>query len=123
MVVDRKLEVVVAQIREDMGIQIREQLQGFMVMFARQNQVHLSPSFPPRERSDPILSGQGGEDPILRGQGMNQRTIGTSEGEEEDWVETAARGTDGTESTWFTHATLGNPIVRWSESTLVDQEV
>jgi len=38
-------------------------------MFAGQHPIRLSPDFPPRERSDPILLGQG----------MNQRMLGTSD--------------------------------------------
>jgi len=38
-------------IRDEVGNQIREQLQSFMVMFTCQNQVSLSPDFPPRERT------------------------------------------------------------------------
>jgi len=67
LAVDRKLEAAVAQIRKDIGIQISEQLQGFMVMFARKNQISLSPGFPFTERLDPILLGQGRSDPILSG--------------------------------------------------------
>jgi len=50
-----KLDSTVNQIPEEVGAQIREQLQGFVVMFVRQQPISLSPNFPPRERVDPIL--------------------------------------------------------------------
>jgi len=60
--VDRKLDLAVNQIKENIGIQIREQLQGFMVMFARHHQLTISPDFPPRDTTGPILTGQGRSD-------------------------------------------------------------
>ena len=60
--IDRKLDQALSHMREDMRSQIREvreQIQSFMHMFARQNQVRLSPDFPSKERSEPMLSGRG----------------------------------------------------------------
>ena len=66
VVVDRKLDSSLGSlekrldgIREEVGAQIREQLQGFMVMFTCQHQVSLSPDFPVRERTEPVLNGLG----------------------------------------------------------------
>lgn len=50
---ERRLDGALSQIREEIGAQ----LQQFMVMFTRQNSVGISPNFPPRERTDPILPG------------------------------------------------------------------
>lgn len=67
--IDRKLDGSVNQIREELGAQIQEQLQGFMVMFTQQRSINLSPDFPPRE----------GADFILLAHGMSQRRPRTSE--------------------------------------------
>lgn len=45
--------------------------------------MNLSPDFPPRERTNPILQGQRRADPIARELGMNQRPSGASERDEE----------------------------------------
>ena len=50
-----QMQVEVGNMREEVGSQIREQMKSFTVMFARQNQVKVSPDFPPRERTDPIF--------------------------------------------------------------------
>ena len=71
--VDRKLEALAYRLRGDMRLQIREELQEvrdqgnllqdklqqFMMMFANQSQVRISPDFPPRERTKSILQGIG----------------------------------------------------------------
>jgi len=71
--VDRKLDALAERLRGDMRLQIREemqevreqgnmlhnQLQQFMLMFSGQTQARISPDFPPRERSAPILPGVG----------------------------------------------------------------
>ena len=68
-----KLEALANRLRGDMRLQIREELQEvrdqgnllqdqqqqFMLMFVNQPQVRISPDFPPRERTEPILQGIG----------------------------------------------------------------
>ena len=48
--VDRKLDVTVTQIQEE--------LQGFMVMFTRKHQVSIPPNFPPQKRAKSICQGK-----------------------------------------------------------------
>lgn len=46
------------QIKEEMrdqGNMLHDQLQQFMLMFSGQHQVRISPNFPPKEQSEPIL--------------------------------------------------------------------
>lgn len=50
---ERRLEGSIMRVREDLAAQ----MQQFMLMFGRQNQVSVSPEFPPRERTEPILQG------------------------------------------------------------------
>ena len=55
-------------IREQ-GNMLREQLQQFMIMFSDQHQVRISPDFPPKEHTEPILPGIG----------SSNRNVGLSE--------------------------------------------
>ena len=66
---ERRLDGANLQIREEMGMQFRDQFQQSMVMFTSQNSVRMSPNFPPRERTNLILPGHG----------VNNRMIRTSE--------------------------------------------
>ena len=56
---ERRLDGAISHIRDEVRSQIWDQLQSFMVMFTRQNQVRISPNFSPRERTEPILIGHG----------------------------------------------------------------
>ena len=68
-----------------------EQMQQFMLMVARQNQVSLSPKFPPRERLEPILIGSG----VVHG------PTGTSETEEPAGRETFEGRRQGVQTAQF----------------------
>ena len=48
---ERRLEGSIARVRDE----LRAQMQQFMAMFAHQNPVRLSPNFPPKEHTEPIL--------------------------------------------------------------------
>ena len=67
VVADRRMEEASDRLRGDMHNQIRDEMreqsnmlrdcmQQFMLMFWSQAQIRMSPDFPPRERSEPILS-------------------------------------------------------------------
>ena len=66
MAVDQKLDSSLGGlerrldgIRDEVGTQIGDQLQNFMVMFTRQNYISLSPDFLPRERTELVLTSPG----------------------------------------------------------------
>lgn len=88
--VDKKLEDVANRLQGDMrnqiyeemwehGNMVRDQMQQFMLMFSNQAHVRISPDFPPREHSDPILSSIGTSHKAVESSELGDDLVGMGE--------------------------------------------